>query len=135
MVEVLIEGVLVRSLHGGKILCFQTFGQRKAAPPQVWRRMCQVHSKTEPLLLWTFGKGDVSFWWNNWLGEECLQVLLKRRGCGWSRTTFGWMDGWWDVTQLNTFLPSSFMELVAKCRLAWVREIDYGGKAQWMAGS
>ncbi|KAL0356478.1 UNVERIFIED_CONTAM: putative ribonuclease H protein [Sesamum radiatum] len=112
-------------------VCFPTeeggFGVRKLDdrdPPVVakpsynasanWKRLCRSREKAEPHIFWSIGKGEVSFWFDNWTGERALCYLLGEQDHTTLPVNHFWKDKSWDTDKLKELLPSRLVHGISQ---------------------
>ncbi|KAL0407592.1 UNVERIFIED_CONTAM: putative mitochondrial protein [Sesamum latifolium] len=71
----------------------------------IWKRLCHFRTKAEPHIFWSIGEGEISFWFDNWMGEKALCYYLAEQNHTPSPINFFWKDKSWDVDKLKEFIP------------------------------
>lgn len=81
----------------------------------MWKRIVSVHAKANDLMAWRPGKGQVYFWWVEWLFTEqphhklffcALNPLITK---DWHLELSDWMnpDGSWIREKLREVVPAA----------------------------
>lgn len=81
---------------------FQFPGSVPVSPhsSSVWKRMCSVRLEVQSQLFWRLGVGDVSFWYDHWIGDGPLADSVSVRRLASALVQWFWSDGIWDRAKL-----------------------------------
>ncbi|KAL0407597.1 UNVERIFIED_CONTAM: putative ribonuclease H protein [Sesamum radiatum] len=79
-----------------------------------WKRLCRSREKAEPHIFWSIGKGEVSFWFDNWTGERALCYLLGEQDHTTLPVNHFWKDKSWDTDKLKELLPSRLVHGISQ---------------------
>ncbi|XP_059289936.1 uncharacterized protein LOC132043485 [Lycium ferocissimum] len=85
---------------------------KKWAPGQShkWKRMVEIRRYCEHNINWKVGKGNLSFWWDNWTGKGPLAQLIHQ---GYKskkiKVSDYIMDGKWNTDKLLNLVPNSMI--------------------------
>lgn len=69
-----------------------------------WKRMCKVSKAVQEQVFWALGAGKVSFWYDNWFGDQPLCQILHRQLMGYYEVNFLWQNKRWDFDKLLLIL-------------------------------
>ncbi|KAL0309423.1 UNVERIFIED_CONTAM: hypothetical protein Sradi_5884600 [Sesamum radiatum] len=87
-----------------------------------WRRMCKVHSDVQEHIFWILGNGMVSFWFDNWIGEQTLSQITNSPYVGFESVNYYWRDGTWDKHKLDRVVPPNISEMI--CNIPILQAAD-----------
>ncbi|KAK4394248.1 LINE-1 retrotransposable element O protein [Sesamum angolense] len=87
-----------------------------------WRRMCKVHSNVQEHIFWILGNGMVSFWFDNWIGEQTLSQITNSPNVGFESVNYYWRDGTWDKQKLDRVVPPNISEMI--CNIPILQAAD-----------
>ncbi|XP_060182379.1 uncharacterized protein LOC132612052 [Lycium barbarum] len=85
---------------------------KKWAPGQshIWKRMVEIRRYCEHNINWKVGKGNLSFWWDNWTGNGPLAQLIHQ---GYKskkiKVSDYIIDGEWNTDKLLNLDPNSMI--------------------------
>ncbi|KAF3659446.1 hypothetical protein FXO37_13978 [Capsicum annuum] len=93
---------------------------RKGRPDQshTWRRLMNIKDKCETHMIWKIGKGNLSFWWNNWSGKgsiaKHLHLVHKSKN---TKVAEFIREGKWDESHLRLELPANIVDDIMKIQI------------------
>ncbi|KAF3617049.1 hypothetical protein FXO38_34217 [Capsicum annuum] len=93
---------------------------RKGRPDQshTWRRLMNIKDKCETHMIWKIGKGNLSFWWNNWSGKgsiaKHLHLVHKSKN---TKVVEFIREGKWDESHLRLELPANIVDDIMKIQI------------------
>ena len=71
--------------------------------------MLQVRTLVELNAVWDLAVGQISFWWDNWLGNGPLAWYFPHLA-GVEAVAMYWLDDDWDFGTLRTMLPNDILK-------------------------
>ncbi|XP_060185534.1 uncharacterized protein LOC132614994 [Lycium barbarum] len=81
----------------------------------VWRRLMDIKSKVEPHIFWKIGKGDVSFWWDNWSRLGAIASIFQLgRASKITKVNEFMNGGLWNLDKLLQVLPLDMVHTIKK---------------------
>ncbi|KAL0329004.1 UNVERIFIED_CONTAM: hypothetical protein Sradi_4887100 [Sesamum radiatum] len=84
--------------------------------------MCKVHSDVQEHIFWILGNGMVSFWFDNWIGEQTLSQITNSPYIGFESVNYYWLDGTWDKHKLDRVVPPNISEMI--CNIPILQAAD-----------
>ncbi|XP_070036600.1 uncharacterized protein [Nicotiana tomentosiformis] len=83
-----------------------------------WKRLMDNKEDAEKFILWKIGKGNVSFWWDNWTGRGALAKLRQLPNASRHTKVLNFIEeGRRNVTKLKEVLPDSFISNILKIEI------------------
>ncbi|KAL0920132.1 hypothetical protein M5K25_009244 [Dendrobium thyrsiflorum] len=89
----------------------------KSVDSNVWKRLCSVKEETESFIQWGLGKGDISFWHDNWLGMASIDNLLNSHTLEIMKVKNFWKEGNWWIEKLLQFVPPELVDIITSIPL------------------
>lgn len=82
-----------------------------------WKRLLLASPLTEPYIRWMANTGNLSFWYDCWVGECSLASFIDFIPCTALLVKDVWIDGHWNIPMLHTLLPSHLVDAIAAISL------------------
>ncbi|KAI0494122.1 hypothetical protein KFK09_024253 [Dendrobium nobile] len=94
-----------------------SFGYFKSNDSKTWKRLCSIKGIAENYIHWGLGKGDISFWHDNWLGVSSIDTYLNTCTLEVVKVSSFFINSGWNINKLKGYLPLSLVDLVLKIPL------------------
>ncbi|KAL0292122.1 UNVERIFIED_CONTAM: putative ribonuclease H protein [Sesamum radiatum] len=79
-----------------------------------WKRMCRNRKEAENHLFWSIGKGELSFWFDNWIGDKPLYEILPEHTWNSSPVNAYWENNSWNNSKLQEILPANVVHQISQ---------------------
>ncbi|XP_020599702.1 uncharacterized protein LOC110039090 [Phalaenopsis equestris] len=93
-----------------------TLVERKTVDSKIWGKMLNIRQTAENLFIWDLGKGDISFWIDNWCPKDWLSPIssvpntdLKVAEC--------WEDEDWSLLKLSNILQANSVTKITSIKI------------------
>ncbi|KAI0519264.1 hypothetical protein KFK09_006706 [Dendrobium nobile] len=77
----------------------------KTSDSLVWKRLCKISWEAEQFVQWGLGKGDISFWQDNWLGNGSIDSMLNTHTLINTKVSSLLVNGNWNIIELGNLVP------------------------------
>lgn len=78
----------------------------------------EIKEETEKYILWKIGKGNLSFWWDNWTGQGALANLgVNYPTPKGTKVQQFIRSKKWDVTRLQAIIPHRLVRIIRKIKI------------------
>ncbi|KAL0906277.1 hypothetical protein M5K25_024757 [Dendrobium thyrsiflorum] len=78
----------------------------------VWKRLCAIKWEAENLIQWGLGKGEISFWQDNWLGIGSIDSILNTHTLENVKVKSYFSNDSWNVLKLGEVIPAHLIEII-----------------------
>ncbi|KAL2248543.1 UNVERIFIED_CONTAM: putative ribonuclease H protein [Sesamum indicum] len=92
-----------------------------------WKRMCRHRKEADKQIFWSLGKGHISFWFDNWIGEKPLFEIMP--DFEWNTTPVNnyWENNSWNVAKLREVLTADMVHQI--CQIPF--DVDTSDTPLW----
>ncbi|KAL0913034.1 hypothetical protein M5K25_016464 [Dendrobium thyrsiflorum] len=81
---------------------------------RVWKRLCDVKWKMEPHINWKLGRGNVSFWHDNWFNNGSIDQTLNTMSISNIKVNYFYSNYNWDESKLREYIPAGTVHDIMK---------------------
>ncbi|KAL0912822.1 hypothetical protein M5K25_016231 [Dendrobium thyrsiflorum] len=78
----------------------------------VWKRLCSIKWEAENYIQWGLGKGDISFWQDNWLGIGSIDSILNTHTIENRKVKSFFLNNSWNIIKLREALPGHLIDII-----------------------
>ncbi|KAL0912108.1 hypothetical protein M5K25_018058 [Dendrobium thyrsiflorum] len=78
----------------------------------VWKRLCSIKWEAENYIQWGLGKGDISFWQDNWLGFGSIDSILNSHTIENRKVKSFFINNSWNVFKLREAIPDYLIDII-----------------------